>query len=175
MTTNPLHGKPMESLVLPCKMFFWFSFFFKVSKVISRITKLTNTRNSCTYLNALFMVIPNPVIKLNNFEIFKQFCDILDLLSVHACHVLDLLVDYFYQQTHETRTSQETGCPSTHLSPLYTEWYLPTLSQNALAIGQQTVRVAPHVCWWGFWPASSCLELVKTVRTREMVKKRTKY
>ena len=34
------------------------------------------------------MLIPNIVMKFNIFEIFDNFADILNMSSVHACHVL---------------------------------------------------------------------------------------
>ena len=49
----------------------------------------TDTRHVCTYLNAFSMVIPNIVMKFNNFDIYWKLCVILDLSSgkyYECCH-----------------------------------------------------------------------------------------
>ena len=48
----------------------------------------TNTRYIGTYLNAFLMVIPNMVMKFNNFDLFYQICTHFDLSSALACRVL---------------------------------------------------------------------------------------
>ena len=52
-----------------------------------------NTRHVCTYLNAFFMVNPNVLIKINNFDIFEGrivFTN-FELSSVHACRMENVL------------------------------------------------------------------------------------
>ena len=51
------------------------------------MTYLTNTRHVGTYLSAFSTVIPNIVLKLNNFDIFNNFGN---MSSALACLVVSV-------------------------------------------------------------------------------------
>ena len=73
-----------------------FSKFLQIATAISRITEPI-PGIFVTYLNAFFMVIPNILMKFNNFEVVWQFCDIFDLSSAHACRVVSVNKPMLYK------------------------------------------------------------------------------